>query len=482
MKSIFRYPGGKTRKSIQDWICSYIPPGMKEYREPFVGGGGIFWAVGGRSWDKCWINDRHEGLIEVYKALRDRPSDFIALCREVAPAQESDAQTEVGPRGGKPTNARLKKVFESVALNEDCDQAFRYFFVNRTVHGSGRVNYDIPSRLYFSNPDGWNIVKKDDLHRAARRMESVVVTQGDYRVLLAAPGEDVWIYLDPPYVVNSNLSATSQLYQHSFDIDDHKAFAEAVKQCEHKVCISYDDDDEGFVRSLFEGDFHIEEAKWRYAGTTNDKKEVGNELLILNYKPPTSVLTVGANICDQDEALSQSEEAELAELESNVKQSIEAGRKAFLEIGATLAAIRDSGSPSKRLYRATHDTFEAYCMERWGLSRPALFRHVDAYKIHANLEKSPMGDFLPSNERQYRELSRLPEDQQVEVWQSITEELDETEITATKIRERVNQAIGYEKPEVDRVQSVWKAVQKLDDEQWGELVQLRETMVEEYVG
>lgn len=38
---------------------------------------------------------------------------------------------------------------------------------------------------------------------------------------------------------------------------------------------------------------------------------------------------------------------------------IERGRRAFVEVGTALAQIRDS-----RLYRQSHDTFEAYCRER----------------------------------------------------------------------------------------------------------------------
>ena len=43
MKSIFRYPGGKSKPAIQKTILKYVPQDIKEYREPFVGGGGIFY-------------------------------------------------------------------------------------------------------------------------------------------------------------------------------------------------------------------------------------------------------------------------------------------------------------------------------------------------------------------------------------------------------------------------------------------------------
>ena len=283
MQSIFRYPGGKTKKSIRQWINANRPAGVAEYREPFVGGGGVFFGLESGP-ELFWLNDLNEGLMEVYRALADRPDEFIAICREIEPAREGEELAKHGPRGGIRYNKRLRTIFDEVRLNETCDQAFRYYFVNRTGFG-GRVNYDIPSRLYFSNPDGWNVVETARLDQAATLLNGVRVTCGDYEPLFTEPGEGVWIYADPPYVVNGNLSPSSQLYQHSFDIKNHERLAKIVRDCQHNVCLSYDDDDDGIVRDLYRG-LHILEAEWRYCGTTNEKKETGKELLILNYEPP----------------------------------------------------------------------------------------------------------------------------------------------------------------------------------------------------
>ena len=282
--SVLRYPGGKKKQA--SLFKQYRPLRVREFRDAFAGGGSIFFEIGYLC-DRAWLNDKHEGLIDFYQALRDRPLELIAKCKAISPQTPDDPVTDVGLRGGKPKNARLKEVFDSVKLNDECDPALRYFFVNRTVHGSGRVNYDIPSRLYFSNPAGWNIVGTEELEKAARALQGVRLTCGDYRPLLTAPGEDVWIYLDPPYVVNSGLAPTAQLYQHNFTIDDHVQFAESVWKCRHNVMISYDDDPDGLVRELFpKTDFWIEELAWAYAGTTEKKKRVGRELLIMNYEPP----------------------------------------------------------------------------------------------------------------------------------------------------------------------------------------------------
>lgn len=281
---VLRYPGGKA--DVVGLLRHYRPEGVKELREPFVGGGSFFFEVG-FTCARAWLNDMHDGLMAVYAALRDRPEEFIAKCRAIAPAQPDDRMTGRGVRGGAPKNARLKAIFDQLKLDESADQALRYFFINRTNFGSGRVNYDIPSRQCFGSSAGWTIAAIDRLEQAASALQGVRLTCGDYLPLFEEPGDDVLIFADPPYVVNSRLSASSQLYQHSFTEGDHYAFAEAVRNCRHKVMVTYDEDEHGLVRSLFPAeDYLVEELGWRYAGSTLGEKKLGRELLICNYEPP----------------------------------------------------------------------------------------------------------------------------------------------------------------------------------------------------
>ena len=102
-----------------------------------------------------------------------------------------------------------------------CDQAFRFFVCNRMGFHSGRVNFEIPSRQMFGSHTGWNMTATDRLELAAAALQGVNLSCGDYRPLLAAPGENVWLFIDPPYVMNSYLDRTSQLYEHSFTEQDH---------------------------------------------------------------------------------------------------------------------------------------------------------------------------------------------------------------------------------------------------------------------
>lgn len=270
---IFRYPGGKSKRSVREKIFSRFPKEFSEYREPMVGGGGIFFHIPTNI--RRWINDRDEHLVSVYLALRDRSDSFIKSCRDI----EFDSN--------------LKEKFLDFCCKNDADPALKYFFINRTVW-AGRVNYEIKSRLYFSNPCGWKIVSTNKLEKSSNILKDTKITTGSYSSLLEEDGEDVLIYIDPPYYLNTKLDKNSRLYRHNFENEDHKELCEHIKNCKHKVVLSYDDNPA--IRKLYKGfNFgkglgasHSRSEKWVYCGTSSAKnqskiKKIGKELIISNF-------------------------------------------------------------------------------------------------------------------------------------------------------------------------------------------------------
>jgi len=89
---------------------------------------------------------------------------------------------------------------------------------------------------------------------------------------------------------------------------------------------------------------------------------------------------------------------------------VERGVSSFIEVGRALAEIRDS-----TLYRQTHATFEAYCRERWDLSRPRAYQLVEAAEAAGRLSTTVD---KPSSEGQVRPLTRLPAEQQAKAWET----------------------------------------------------------------
>lgn len=124
------------------------------------------------------------------------------------------------------------------------------------------------------------------------------------------------------------------------------------------------------------------------------------------------------------EQLSPSENTRL----ENLEHIIENFRKSYFKAGAALAEIRN-----KRLYRATHASFEAYVAERWELSRPRAYDLIDASRVANNL--SAVADITTTNEFQLRALRALPAKDQIEVYTKAVERAGESRVTRDLLEE-----------------------------------------------
>ena len=103
----------------------------------------------------------------------------------------------------------------------------------------------------------------------------------DYEELVKRAGENVFIFLDPPYY-----SATkSALYGKNGNMHktfDHIKFAENMKNCTHKWLITYDDSN--YIRDLFSFANIIPwELMYGMRNVTAGADQKGKELFISNY-------------------------------------------------------------------------------------------------------------------------------------------------------------------------------------------------------
>lgn len=128
--------------------------------------------------------------------------------------------------------------------------------------------------------------------------------------------------------------------------------------------------------------------------------------------------------------------AGILQLLAGYEATIERGLKTFTEVGNALLAIRDG-----RLYKEKgYETFEVYCRERWGMSRPRAYQMIGAASIVSTL--STMVDKVPTSERQARELTPLKGDEKaiLEVWREVHEEYGDAVTAATIKRAVINRA------------------------------------------
>ena len=121
--------------------------------------------------------------------------------------------------------------------------------------------------------------------------------------------------------------------------------------------------------------------------------------------------TIAPALPETGDALTLDPRGDLRELE----QVIERGQRTFIEVGSALQDIRD-----ERLYRDTHDTFEAYLANRWPeIGKRRIHQLMDAAQVAANVNPGSLAPI--TNERQARPLVGLEPDQAREAWEAATE-------------------------------------------------------------
>lgn len=85
---------------------------------------------------------------------------------------------------------------------------------------------------------------------------------------------------------------------------------------------------------------------------------------------------------------------------------VQSGLQGFLEVGNALVEIRDS-----RLYRESHATFEAYCRERWEITKSRAYQLIGAAETVQHLS-TVVDTPTPANEGQARALRQFEPDLQ----------------------------------------------------------------------
>jgi len=268
IRSPLRYPGGKSR--AVEKISALIPT-FDEFREPFVGGGSVFIHLRQKfPYKKFWINDKYAELATFWRGLQ---SDSETVIKQIWNWKNEFSD-------GKTLHKFLREKKEKF---DEIETAAAFFISNRitfsgTTEAGGFSVQAFEKRFTDSSID--RLIKMPDV------LEDVKITNFDYEKVILEKGENVFLFLDPPYFSATN----SALYGKNGNLHknfDHAQFAKTLKKCPHKWLLTYDDSP--FIRELFSfanlETWYLMYGMRNQTATSNQK---GNELFISNYELHTS--------------------------------------------------------------------------------------------------------------------------------------------------------------------------------------------------
>ena len=235
-----KWAGGKSAVAAQ--IARLLPRDWNKrvYREPFVGGGAMFFHL---QPERAILSDSLVDLVETYRVVQSSVDALITRLEKLRAAHSTEHFYEVRRRFNEEKKApRVERAAWLVYLNKTCFNGL--FRVNR------EGEFNVPEGR-FKNP---GIVDPLKLRLASAALADAELTHATYDHLLdvAAPG-DV-IYLDPPYIPVSKTANFARYSDGAFGEDDHEKLAQVFRDLDARGCLlAMSNSDTPLVRELYKG-------------------------------------------------------------------------------------------------------------------------------------------------------------------------------------------------------------------------------------
>lgn len=230
--SPLRYPGGKARLTpFLERTIRVQSPAPTQYAEPFAGGAGAaLKLLHDGVVEHIHLNDLNPGIAGMWRAMLYETDAFLDLI-ETTPIDLSEWELQ-------------REIYQTPIGREDLELGFSTFYLNRTnrsgILNAGPIggleqcgNWKIDARFNRSGLIG-------RVKAVAAMKDGISVTEMDgldFLDSLNHLGDDLFVYADPPYIVQGE-----GLYLHAFDEIAHLQLSEKLAEIESPWLLTYDDD------------------------------------------------------------------------------------------------------------------------------------------------------------------------------------------------------------------------------------------------
>lgn len=218
---IFRWAGSK--RKILPVLASYWKPTFSRYVEPFAGSSALFFRL---QPSHAVLGDINKELIEAYEVIRDRPDDVFRAVSTL-------------PRG---VRAYYKIRAQNTNRLKAFGRAVRFVYLNRyCFNGIYRTNLDGKFNVPYAHIGV--IPSIEDFRRCAALLRGATLKQGDFGAILSTIREGDFVYMDPPYAVESR-RVFREYNQREFSKRDLERLAAHLKNIDRKKAsfvVSYAD-------------------------------------------------------------------------------------------------------------------------------------------------------------------------------------------------------------------------------------------------
>jgi len=271
-RPFLKWAGGKTR--LLPILLAYAPHDFRNYHEPFLGGGALFFALYrlGRI-RQAFLSDINAELMDTYRALQCAVEEVIAYLEQYPHSKEF----YYALRARDPWKMPL------------AERAARMIYLNKTgYNGLYRVNKRGQFNVPFGRYKRPNYKDFDNLRAVAKALQdNVHLKTASFEQVAKGVREGDFVYFDPPYDPVSATARFTQYHASGFGKAEQQRLAEVFQQLSKKgVKVMLSNADTPFIRDLYHGLGEIIQVHApRFINSKGHKRGPQPELLILNYTP-----------------------------------------------------------------------------------------------------------------------------------------------------------------------------------------------------
>lgn len=183
IKPFIRWVGGKSR--LVSRILPHAPTNIRNYYEPFLGGGAVFLACASRVSGRSYLADLNDHLVAAWVAMRDYQSELRPLLDWYLENDSKEFYYDV--RSATPVGL-VEKAARFLYLN-----AVSWNHLWRENSRTGAMNAPWGDRQFKVMGEANMKSIKDVLGRAE-------IAAADFREMLDTATRGDFVYLDPPYL------------------------------------------------------------------------------------------------------------------------------------------------------------------------------------------------------------------------------------------------------------------------------------------
>ncbi|MBY0380012.1 MAG: DNA adenine methylase [Burkholderiales bacterium] len=297
-KPFVKWAGGKTQllPKLMDIINqNYINKEIKQYIEPFIGGGALFFLLYSQNKIKSAIlSDINQDLILVYTTVQKYVQSLITqLQLLVDEYYKSDIESQEYMFYSIRKSYNLERLdfnYIGEEAHDFVDRATKFIFLNRTCfNGLFRQNNKGEFNVPFGKYKKPKICDTDNLIACSIALQDAQIICGDFESSLQYICKNSLIYLDPPYKPISKTSSFTKYHKDNFDDNDQIRLANYIKSVDKlgaNIILSNSDpkvaNNNDFFDQLYK-EFNITRVEaMRNIGSSSNSRVYVKELLINN--------------------------------------------------------------------------------------------------------------------------------------------------------------------------------------------------------